>query len=262
MKQDAMIIATEKKYDKVFSICTLVTDNDEYQLMKESFVEQGFEDDSEYLVADNIGANKFNAYEAIRQFLLQGRGQYLIIVHQDVRCDDNAEKLKAVLEELQQQDNMWAVCGNAGASGYKQLYYHINNNGDVRKSPGLPARVSSLDENLLIVKNGTGLTVSADLHDFHLYGTDLCLVADFLGYSCYVVGFMVTHLSKGNLDHLETQVPHFISAYSHKLRDRFVQTTCTKFYLGNNKPANTVLNSAPIFFWVKAWQRLKNGLSK
>lgn len=260
--EDAMIIDTEKKYEKVFSICCLVTDNEEYQLMKESFVRRGFEENSEYLVADNILANSFNAYQAIRRFFSESKAQYVIIVHQDVRCDDDVNKLQSVLDKLQQKDHNWVICGNAGASGYKQLYYHLNNNGEVKKSKNLPARVYSLDENLLIIKNGAGLTVSADLKDFHLYGTDLCIIADFLGYNCYVIDFMVTHLSKGNLTHLEEQVPIFIEAYRHKLRDRFVQTTCTKFYLGNNKPTNAVLNSAPVFFWVKAWQRLKNSLSK
>jgi hypothetical protein len=260
--EDASIIELEKKYEKAFSICTLVTNNDEYQLMKESFVQQGFDEGCEYLVADNIGVNKFNAYQAIRRFLKEAAGEYIIIVHQDVRCNDDIVKLKTILEKLQQKDKNWAICGNAGAGGYKQLYYHLDNNGDIKKSKNLPARVYSLDENLLIIKNSAGLTISSDLENFHLYGTDLCIIADFLGYSCYVIDFMVTHLSKGNLGQLEKYVPGFIEAYSHKLRERFVQTTCTKFYIGGSKISNNVINSAPVFFWVKAWQRLRNNFSK
>jgi hypothetical protein len=260
--EDAAIIAVEKIYEKEFSICTLITDNEEYQQMKDSFVQQGFDEGCEYLVADNIAVNKFNAFQAIRRFLQDARGEFIIIVHQDVRCNDNILKLKNVLGHLQQKDSSWAICGNAGARGYKEMFYHLDNNGDVKRSKNLPARVYSLDENLLIIKNSAGLTISADLEDFHLYGTDLCIIADFLGYSCYVVDFMVRHLSKGNLDQLEEHVPAFIRAYSHKLRERFVQTTCTKFYIGGNKSTNTLLNSAPVFFWVKAWQRLKNNFSK
>lgn len=260
--EDAAVLDIQKKYEKLFSICTLITDNDEYQLMKESFVQQGFDDGCEYIVADNISSNAFNAYRAIRGFLQAAKGEYIIIVHQDVRCLDNIQKLVSVLGSLQQKDSKWAVCGNAGASGYKKMYYHLNNNGDVKKSGRLPQRVYSLDENLLIIKSSANLTVSADLENFHLYGTDICIIADFLGYTSYVVEFMVNHLSKGNLDQLEKHVPAFVEAYSHKLRERFVQTTCTKFYIGGNKITNSVVNSAPVFFWVKAWQRLKNMISK
>ncbi len=260
--EDAAIIELEKNYEQAFSICTIVTNNDDYQLMKESFVQQGFDEGCEYLVADNIAVNKFNAFQAIRRFIKEAQGEYIVIVHQDVRCHDNIVKLKNILGKLQQKDHKWAVCGNAGASGYKQLYYHLDNNGDIKTSNNLPARVYSLDENLLIIKNSAGLTISSDLEDFHLYGTDLCIIADFLGYSCYVVDFMVTHLSEGNLVQLDKHVPAFIEAYSHKLRERFVQTTCTKFYLGGNKITNNVVNSAPVFFWIKAWHRLKNNISK
>lgn len=260
--EDASVLNIENKFEKLFSICTLITDNDEYQLMKESFVRQGFDEDCEYIVADNITSNTFNAYQAIRRFLQVAKAEFIIIVHQDVRCIDTMQKLVSVLRSLEEKDSKWAVCGNAGASGYKKMYYHLDNNGDVKKSGGLPQRVYSLDENLLIIKNDANLTVSADLDNFHLYGTDICIIADFLGYTCYVIEFMVNHLSKGNLDQLEKYVPSFVEAYSHKLRERFVQTSCTKFYLGGNKFTDPVLNSAPVFFWVKAWQRCKNIFSK
>lgn len=260
--EDASVIDFEKKFEKAFSVCSIIDNNDEYQLMKESFVQQGFDETCEYLVADNISSNKFNAYQAIRRFLQDAKGEYIIIVHQDVRCNDSLEKLNSIVKSLNQKDSNWAICGNAGASGYKQMYFHINNNGDIKKSSNLPARVYSLDENLLIIKNAANLSISADLQDFHLYGTDLCIIADFLGYTCYVVNFMVTHYSKGNLVQLENQIPAFIDTYAKKLRERFVQTTCTKFYLSSNKSINPIYNSGPVFFWIKAWQRVKNNFSK
>lgn len=260
--EDASLIDVEIKFEKTFSICSIINNKEEYQLMKESFIQQGFEDDCEYLVADNSITNTFNAYQAIRRFLQEAKGAYIIIVHQDVRCNDSKLQLSNCIEDLQKKDSNWAICGNAGSDGYKRMFFHLNNNGDIKKSNRLPARVYSLDENLLIIKNAANLSISADLKDFHLYGTDLCIIADFLGYSCYVIEFMVTHLSKGNLGQLQKHVPAFLDAYSNKLRKRFVQTTCTKFFLSNNKRSTILFNSVPVFFFIKAWQRIKNNFSK
>lgn len=262
MIDGAHSIIKEKKYSRLFSICSIINNVDEYSLMKQSFMDKGFDADVEYLVADNRSGNNFDAYTAINRFLAEASGEFIIIVHQDVRCIDKADSLIACLNNLQSLDPSWGVCGNAGGYGYKNSFYHMNDNGRIRHSKHLPAKVTSLDENLLIVKNSCNLSVSADIKDFHFYGTDICIVADFLGYSCYVIAFMVDHLSSGSLEKMLHHQPWFIKKYGHKLRHRFIQTSCTKFYLSNSTSKNNFYNNRFIFFWVKATNRLSNIFKK
>lgn len=246
----------------LFSICTLVTNKEEYAIMKQSFEDGGFTEGCEYIIADNSNGNRFNAYEAIRRFLSEAQGRYIIIVHQDVRCIDKKEQLEKCLSVLTALDANWAVAGNAGGIGYHQFAHYINNAGRIIKTTQLPAKVSSLDENLLIVKKKALLTVSADIKTFHLYGTDICIIADFLGYSCYVIPFMVKHLSLGNLKDLKKHVGEFVNLYGKKIRSRYVETTCTKFYLSNSVSKNSIYNSTVIFALVKFWQKIKFGIQR
>ena len=53
----------------------------------------------------------------------------------------------------------------------------------------LPAKVHTLDENFIVVRRAANLSLSHDLDGFHLYGTDLCLIADVLGGNRYVIDF-------------------------------------------------------------------------
>ncbi len=251
-----------KEYRYTFCICTIVTDFEEYALMQQSFQQAGFNDGCAYMVADNSSGNVLDAYEAIRRFLQDSEAAYTIIVHQDVRCEDSMDTLKDCLTRLEKQDKNWAVCGNAGASDYKKMAYYLNDAGNIRKTEGLPKQVHSLDENLLIIKTAAHLSLSADIRDFHFYGTDLCIVADLLGYSAYVIPFMVTHLSKGNLGDLEQKKPAFLEKYGHKLRSRFVQTSCTNFYLDKSPSKNKFMNSRFVFFWIKAKTRLQDKFRK
>jgi len=248
-----------------FSICSIVTDLKEYSTMRQSFETCGFTDSCEYIIADNTQGNIFDAYQAINKFIRESQGMYLIVVHQDVRCIDNKSRLEKCLNDLSHIDGRWAICGNAGAIGYHQFVYHITNGGKIIKHSNLPARVSSLDENLLIINRQSSLTISSDIGGFHLYGTDLCIIADFLGYSCYVIPFMVRHLSLGNLKELRQNANRFIDQYGIKNRSRYMETTCTKFYLSNSVFKNRIYNAAFVFFFVKVIQRIKlisKGLSK
>lgn len=230
-----------------FSICTIVNDFAEYQLMKATFEEKGFTDNCEYIIADNCNQNEFDAYQAISRFLKMAKGEHIIIVHQDVRLIDTREKLESCLNELHAKDAQWAVCGNAGFKSYKQGDFHISHTNLVQIGEHLPCLVKSLDENLLIVKASSNITISPNLKGYHLYGTDLCIIANFLGYNCYVIGFMVLHLSGGNMDALKKYAPEFIKQYGQKMKIGFIQTTCTEFYLSNSIPKNKFLNSGFIF---------------
>jgi hypothetical protein len=252
------ILDKEKSQDLFqFSICTISNNLAEYEEMKNSFELCGFTDNCEYLLADNSKENSFDAYEAIRRFFRESKGEYVILVHQDVRCVDKKDYLLECLDNLMHVDTNWAICGNAGAIGYHQDIMYIDNEGIILKSRNLPAKVNSLDENFLILKASANLTISNNFSGFHLYGTDLCLIADILNYSCYVIPFMVRHLSHGNKEELVKHVDGFVKSYGQKLRSRYIQTTCTKFYLSNSQIKNQVYNSSPVFFLIKFLQRIK-----
>ncbi len=243
--------------EHLFSICSIVTNKEEYDLMHQSFKACGFTEDCEYIIADNTNENNFDAYNAINRFIHESRGKYLIIVHQDVRCIDARVHLEHCLEQLSSIDDKWAICGNAGAIGYHQFVYHITNANKIIRHSNLPAKVSSLDENFLIIKKEASIIASSDLSGFHLYGTDLCMTADYLGYTNYVIPFMVRHLSLGNLPELNKHTNLFIEQYGRKIRSRYMETTCTKFYLSNSVLKNKIYNTPLIFFFVKFIQRIK-----
>ncbi len=256
MIQPKILAEKTTDYRYVYSICTIVNDFEEYQLMKNSFEQCGFTDGCEYIVADNSNGNCFDAYQAIKSFLQQSQAKYLIAVHQDVRCIDNRKQLEKCIDELFITDQYWGICGNAGSHGYHESVMYITNAGKISKSHRLPAKVNSLDENLLIINKASNITVSAN-KGFHLYGTDLCIVAGILGYNCYVIRFMVEHLSLGDLKKLDKHVNKFIRGYGVKFRSRYIETTCTRFYLGNSLLKSRVLNFLPVFSVIKTIQGIR-----
>lgn len=238
-----------------FSICTLVTDHEEYKLMRSTFESRGFDAGCEYIIADNSNGNEFDAYQAISAFLKQARGKFIVIVHQDVRAIDNRQQLLDCLSNLENKDASWAICGNAGSMGYHESAIYIQYESHRETTDGLPVQVKSLDENFLVIKSQSNLTISADLKGFHLYGTDLCIIAKFLGYTSYVIPYMVLHLSKGNIKALKEYVPEFLEQYGKKTDLGYIQTTCTQFYLSNSPSKNKLLNSGLLFFLVKQFKR-------
>jgi len=250
------IDATPIKYPFLFSVCTIVNDMDEYQLMRDSFLTNGFDEDCEFIIADNTKKNNFDAYQAISNFLKTSTGEYLIVVHQDVRTIDNKQKLLSCLEDLNKIDSSWAICGNSGGLGYHQTVLHITHL-DQTHTPieKLPHPVVTLDENFLVIKKSTNLTISPNLKGFHLYGTDLCIIAKFMGYTSYVIPFMLLHLSEGNIKSLELYKNDFIKKYGEKMKLGFIQTTFTRFYLSNSKIKNRIFNSKLGFFIVKQFVR-------
>lgn len=250
-------IKEANKYPLTFSICTIVNDMDEYLKMKESFESCGFTNKCEYLVADNTAGNKFDAYKAIAAFIKQSIGEFIILVHQDVRCVDKVEKLAQLIEDLNKKDKNWALCGNAGCYGFHEKRIHIINENKQITYTNLPAEVNSLDENFIVINATTNISISSDLEGFHLYGTDLCIIADFLGYTSYVIPFLVNHLSKGNLEALEENIPKFKKAYGRKIRSRYMETTCTRFFMGSGIFSTWVLNKSPFIHLIKLGQRIK-----
>jgi len=188
-----------------YSICTLVNDHEEYNYMLQSFWNNGFiEPQCEFLHIDNSAKNKYDGFSGLNLFLRAARGKYIIVCHQDVELmHDGINELNNRIDELDIIDQKWALAGNAGGKykgNFHDLAIRITDPHGANVSRGtLPCRVTSLDENFLLIKASANLTLSGNLHGFHLYATDLSIIASILGYNTYVIDFHLKHKSAGKI---------------------------------------------------------------
>lgn len=241
-----------------YSICTLVTDQIQYQEMMESFTKGGFHsNECEFLFADNTRTNEFDAYSAINRFLQEARGKYIIICHQDILIEHDKEPvLKNRLEELDKLDSSWGIAGNAGAKNLYHTPIVITEHGNLFRRGTFPSKVSSLDENFLLVRAEANLAVSADISGFHLYGTDICLIAECMGWTCYVIDFNITHKSSGKMDQSFFEISKQLQRkYRWFFRGRYIRTTITRFYLGS-KCMSLFMNLSIIKSTVRLYYKL------
>lgn len=230
-----------------FSICTLVTDLDEYAEMVSSFRERGFGDpDCEFLYLDNSASNAFDAFAGYNLFLTRAAGDYLILCHQDILLlEDGRSALEARLAELDSLDPAWALCGNAGGVVGGGLAVRITDpHGSDQAIGTFPARATALDENFIVARRDSNLALSHDLEGFHLYGADLCIVADLLGRTAYVIDFHLRHKSAGNTDAgFYAARRAAIAKYRRAFGTRWVRTTCTTFSISGIPLLGRVLST-------------------
>lgn len=218
-----------------FSICTLVTDPAEYAEMVASFRESGFDGpDCEYLYLDNSEGNAFDAFSGYNLFLTVASGDYIILCHQDILLiDARRAALELRLAELDALDSTWALCGNAGGGADGKLAVRITDpHGADRATGSFPARAAALDENFIVARRDANLALSHDLSGFHLYGADLCIIADMIGRTAYVIDFHLHHKSGGNIDaRFYAARRNAIAKYRRAFRTRWIRTTCTTFLI-------------------------------
>lgn len=221
-----------------YSIGTLVTDPLQYEAMRRSFEGCGFKPaDCEFLRIDNTGPEQTDAYRGLNQLLDRARGRHVVLCHQDVRLiRDGRSELDQRLAELDRLDPAWALAGNAGGVAAGRLAMRITDpHGRDRSIGRLPARVASLDENLIIVRRDARIGFSRDLAGFHFYGADICLAADVMGYTAYVIDFHLEHLSAGRKsDDFYASEAAFRRKWSRAFGPRWIQTTCSLVRLSGN----------------------------
>lgn len=251
-----------------FSVCTMVTDSALYRQMLQSFADAGFSaDNSEFLWLDNGGANHYDAYQAISRFICNARGDYIILCHQDILLNhDRIGQLEGCIAELDRLDPHWSLLGNAGGVHLGKIVHRISDpHGENLRTGDLPQRVQALDENFILLKRASNPGVSRDLAGFHMYGLDLCLQAALRGYHAYAVDFHLTHLGKGNRDHLfYQQRDALIEKYRRVLAPAWLQTTCTALFVSGSRWLNRMLNRPTQLKWAKSYLKRryrKPGLS-
>lgn len=257
------IESAEARYrneEKRFSICTLVTDWDQYQAMLATFRAGGFSTpDVEFLYLDNSIGNYFDGFSGLNLFLNTAHGRHLIFCHQDVRLlDGGMASLEAKIAEIEGLDPQWAVLGNAGGIKPGKLALRITDpHGADTRQGHFPTRVTALDENFLVVRRSANLALSRDLAGFHLYGTDLCLIADILGHHCYAIDFHLQHLSAGNADHrFHDTRRHLIAKYRHAFRPRWIVSPSTSLFLSAGRVLSLAMNSGLGRKLARRWDRI------
>ena len=228
-----------------YSVCTLVTDPEEYAVMVQSYQKAGFTDDlCEFLFVDNSKRNKYDAFTGLNLLLSKASGQFIILTHQDVEINfDTEEILSQRIRKINEIDSKWAVLANAGGADVKRLYRKISHPHETINQGPFPQRVRAVDENFIVLKKEAGLNFSSDLSGFHFYGTDICLRAEQKGYTCYVIDFQLLHKSKGNINESFFKAREaFMQKYSQSLSPQYIRTTCTTMFISKSAFLNYLMN--------------------
>lgn len=213
-----------------YTIGTLVSNWNEHNVMKQSFLDKGFkEDDCEFLTVDNTKENIMDAFSGNNWILNNAKGEYVILCHQDVRIRfDTRKTLDNRLKTLTEKHPDWGLAGNAGGICLGHRALRITDPYGFNQDIGgpFPVKVEALDGNFIIVRKDTRLGFSRDLSGFHFYDADICLHADQMGYGIYVIDFHLEHLGQGTLDSVfNKNREDFTRNWSNKIRGRSLQLT-------------------------------------
>ena len=125
----------------------------------------------------------------------------MIFVHQDVYLPAGwRQRLDRALEWLDANDPRWGVLGLFGVEKNGAGQGHVYSTG-LRRVIGEffegARRVETLDEVMLILRRNSGLRFDESLHGFHLYGGDICLMAETRGLKNYAISACAVHNTNG-----------------------------------------------------------------
>jgi Glycosyltransferase like family len=147
-----------------------------------------------------------SAADGLNLGLRRAKGDWIVCMHQDLFLPTRWDLLLA--EQLQEAERRFGPIGVAGVYGVgpvqeapgwplsaERIGCVVDRGRMLRDGPELPARVSTLDELLLIVPRDTPLRFDPEL-GFHLYGADLCLQAAERGLAVVALGALCHHNSQ------------------------------------------------------------------
>ncbi len=144
--------------------------------------------------------DKSSAAAAYAEACQGAEADFLIFAHQDVYLPDGwFRAFEDAVENLSRLHPEWAVAGLYGVTDDGKAVGHVwdSGQGGVWGQPfGAPVAVASIDELLLIIRRGAGVTFDPALPGFHLYGTDIVLTARNRRRTAYVLDVPAIHNSK------------------------------------------------------------------
>ena len=225
------------KFKFKYSFCSLVTDVSEYHEMVASAKKAGFDEGAEFLFIDNSIKNEFDGFSGYNRFLMEAQGEFIIFCHQDILFEfDDRQALEKRIDEMTHMHPKWAILGNAGKSRTGHSIVRITDPGATNLRQGaFPTQVMSVDENLMIIKREANIACSSQLSGFHLYATDLCQNAEYLGYECFVIDFHLRHKSAGNPNQSYFAVQDQLkSLYKYRKRTQIIQAMCSRFLVSSS----------------------------
>jgi hypothetical protein len=148
-----------------------------------------------------------SAGDGLNAGLESATSHWVVCVHQDVILNDGWEiQVSRQLCEAERQFGPIGVAGVYGVGdviepsdptqppGAPRVGWVIDRGRELHDGPGLPAKVTTLDELLLIVRRDSGLRFDPAL-GFHLYGADICLQARERGLAVVALGALCHHNS-------------------------------------------------------------------
>jgi hypothetical protein len=225
--------------------------------------------DVEFLYFDNSEENNIDAFHGVNRTIRIARGEILIFCHQDIRFEfDDRNCLDRRIKEVENLDENWAVLGNAGKTKYGSDVIRITDPyGKNLKTGSFPAEVFSLDENFLVINRRQNLFCSPQLRGFHLYGTDLCQNANYLGLCSYVIDFHLKHQSAGHADasYFELQ-KQYIKLLSQRKKPSFIHAMCSDLFASSSTLMIRLLNFTRVLKFHRKlsikYERLKTSMNK
>ena len=124
----------------------------------------------------------------------------IIFTHQDVYFPRGWEKkLLSAIQILEHKGEKWGTLGVIGSDANGKLVGGAWSNGLQWKIESQkfisPAPIRTYDEIVLVLPKNSGLRFDNDLPNFHLYGTDIALMANKAGLGAYVFDAPVIHNS-------------------------------------------------------------------
>lgn len=128
---------------------------------------------------------------------LRPRVDLIVLVHQDVFLPEGW--VQRLLMEIERLPEDWGVIGSFGFSEGRGTCGRVWSTGQGRelgRKLKSPQPAISLDELLLVVRAESGLRFDENLDGFHLYATDLVLMAALQKLPSFVVDLPVVHNSR------------------------------------------------------------------